>query len=308
MKYQDWLAQWLYYSKPLLKTRSYERYCKYVSGQLAPKLGNYDLDELSTAVLKQFTTELLQDYSFNTAKSVILLMKRSLRNAEELGVVDRQYGDKINLKGKISQKKARKPFSFTLAQQRRLENYVFAQQATKLYGILLLLYTGLRIGELLALKWSDIDFRRNVLTVTKSCHDSYQNGAYVKVIDTPKTDTSEREIPLPKQLIPYLKQLKKQNCSGYVIEGKDGKLVSMRSYEATFGIILQKLDLPHAGPHALRHTFATRALECGMDVKTLSELLGHSDVSVTLRIYFHCLPEHKLAMMNKLGKMLQERA
>ena len=192
---------------------------------------------------------------------------------------------------------------FSLAEQKQIEQAI--RQAIrngkkdKLYGILLCLYSGLRIGELMALQWSDIDFEKGILTVSKSCHD----GKVGLIIDEPKTATSRRMIPLPKQLLPILKVIKKKSASPFVVSS-NGKPVSVRSYQRSFELLLKKLKIPHKGFHSLRHTFATRAIECGMDVKTLSEILGHKNPTVTLNRYAHSLMEHKKEMMNRLGKLL----
>ena len=162
-----------------------------------------------------------------------------------------------------------------------------------------MLFRSLRIGELIALHWSDIDFAKGILTVSKSCHD----GKDGLIIDEPKTTTSRRVIPLPKQLLPILRSVKKKSASPFVVSAS-GKPVSVRSYQRSFELLLKKLKIPHKGFHSLRHTFATRALECGMDVKTLSEILGHKNPTITLNRYAHSLMEHKTDMMNKLGKLL----
>ena len=189
---------------------------------------------------------------------------------------------------------------FTLAEQKQIEQAILNGKKDKLYGIILCLYSGLRIGELIALQWSDIDFTKGILTVSKSCHD----GKAGLIIDEPKTATSRRVIPLPKQLLPILKGIKKKSHSPFVVSA-NGKPVSVRSYQRSFELLLKKLKIPHRGFHSLRHTFATRALECGMDVKTLSEILGHKNPTVTLNRYAHSLMEHKADMMNRLGKLLQ---
>ena len=106
-----------------------------------------------------------------------------------------------------------------------------------------------------------------------------------------------------KQLLPILKGIKKKNDASFVVSAK-GKSVSVRSYQRSFELLLKRLNIPHKGFHSLRHTFATRALECGMDVKTLSEILGHKNPTVTLNRYAHSLMEHKADMMNRLGKLL----
>ena len=188
---------------------------------------------------------------------------------------------------------------FTFAEQKRIEQAILNGKKDKLYGIILCLYSGLRIGELIALQWNDIDFAKGILTVSKSCHDS-KDGL---IIDEPKTATSRRVIPLPRQLLPILKGIKKKSDSPFVVSA-NGKPVPVRSYQRSFELLLKKLKIPHKGFHSLRHTFTTRAIECGMDIKTLSEILGHKNPSVTLNRYAHSLMEHKADMMNKLGKLL----
>ena len=136
-----------------------------------------------------------------------------------------------------------------------------------MFGILLWLYTWLRVGELLALKWEDIDLQKGILTVSKSCHDGKDKcGHYVRVEDTPKTSSSRRVIPLPRQLLLFVKEAKKKSESEYVV-AKGNNPLSVRSYQRSFDLLQKKLKIPHRGFHSLRHTFATRAL--------LSDILGH---------------------------------
>lgn len=174
----------------------------------------------------------------------------------------------------------------------------------KLIGIVICLYTGLRIGELLALQWSDIDLSKGIISVSKSCHFGHnKNGEYKRFIDTPKTNHSARIIPVPKQLLPILKNHKKESNSKYVISDNE-HAVAVRSYQRSFELLQKRLNIPRRGFHALRHTFATRAIECGMDVKSLSEILGHKNPTITLNRYAHSLMEHKAEMMNRIGKLL----
>ena len=119
-------------------------------------------------------------------------------------------------------------------------------------------------------------------------------------ISTPKSESSIRDIPLPKFLIAKLSAIR--NGSGFLIQ-KNGKFVEPNVYSRRYKKILQELDIPYRKFHATRHTFATRALEIGMDIKTLSEILGHSSPTVTLNLYSHSLPEHKKKEMDRLGKL-----
>ena len=192
---------------------------------------------------------------------------------------------------------------FSIQEQKKIEEAALSAKKDKYRGIILCLYTGLRIGELLALTWNDIDFDKNILSVTKTYHDGNENGEHIRIIDTPKTENSMRQIPLSKTLVKILKEIKKKSKCEFVIADGE-KPVFIRSYQRMFELFLKELKLPHKGFHSLRHTFATRALECGMDVKSLSEILGHKNAMITLNRYAHSLWEHKAEMMNKLSKML----
>ena len=305
MKYIDWLNSWLEnYVRPSVKVRTYERYRLIIEQHIKDKIGDMEPDSLSPLVLQRFITELLQNgnrrtgkgLSANSVNAVISVIQSSLKTAHLLGLTKEYTADKLK-RPKLTERPVE---CFTLAEQKRIERAILTGGKDKQYGIVLCLYSGLRIGELMALLWSDIDFAKGILTVSKSCHD----GKDGLVIDEPKTATSRRVIPLPKQLLPLLKSIKKRSASPFVVSA-NGKPVSVRSYQRSFELLLKKLNIPHKGFHSLRHTFATRALECGMDVKTLSEILGHKNPTVTLNRYAHSLMEHKAEMMNRLGKLLQ---
>lgn len=304
IKYIDWLMQWIEnYIRPSVKMRTYERYKLIVEQHIKDKIGDMELNKLSPLVLQSFITGLLQNgnkktgngLSANSVNAVISVIQSSLKTAHMLGLTAEYTADKLK-RPKLTEKPVE---CFTITEQKQIEKAVMNGKKDKLYGILLCLYSGLRIGELIALQWSDIDLTKGILTVSKSCHDS-KDGL---IIDAPKTVSSRRVIPLPKQLLPILKSIKKKSAAPFVVSAK-GRAVSVRSYQRSFELLLKRLKIPHKGFHSLRHTFATRALECGMDVKTLSEILGHKNPTVTLNRYAHSLMEHKADMMNRLGKLL----
>lgn len=302
MQYKQWLNEWLSTTvKPLKKPRTYQRYSEIATRLLIPDLGEYEMELLTSTVLQNFTARITERYAANTVNGIITVLKNSLRRAQTTGLIQRQYSGSIQ----YPKHEERQVECFTLAEQRQIEQFIIGKKKTKLYGILLCLYTGLRIGELLALEWSDIDLANGIITVSKTCHDMWERGTYKKTLGAPKTRSSRRVIPIPKTVVPYLKETKKRSKSIYVISGSGGGEISIRSYQRTFELLLKALKIPHKGFHSLRHTFATRAVECGMDVKTLSEILGHNNPAVTLKRYVHSLMEHKCAMMNKLGRNLQ---
>lgn len=303
MKYKEWLEQWLnYYVRPYAKERTYQKYKSQVDLHIIPKIGEQDMADLPAVGLQEFVVSLSEKgLSANSVNGVITVLKSSLKRAEMLNLVEKQYTACIQ-RPKNREKQVE---CFSKTEQRKIEAYIFEKNKPKLLGIILCLYTGLRIGELMALEWSDVDLQKGMIKISKSCHDAWRNGEYVKVIDSPKTQSSERIIPLPKQLILCLKDWKKQVDGNYVISGERRHGAPVRSYQKTFERVLSRLNIAHKGFHSLRHTFATRALECGMDVKTLSELLGHKNPTVTLKRYAHSMLEHKAEMMNRLGKLLQ---
>ncbi len=309
MKYQEWLAHWLNnYVQPTLKYRTYKRYEEIVNLHLIPNLGRFELNELTPFTLQSFVTKLLSRGNLKTGKglspnsvnAIITLLQNSLKTAYSLDYIDEYSANKIK-RPKISEKKVD---CLSYNEQKKLELYIMSKDKPKYFGIFLCLYTGLRIGELLALEWSDIDFLSGEVRINKSCYEGENSdGVFARITDTPKTQSSIRVIPLPKRLIPLLRETKRKSRSIYVVSNGE-KPISIRSYQRTFVSLQNKLKIPCRGFHSLRHTFATRALECGMDVKTLSEILGHKSPTVTLNRYVHSLMEHKKEMMNRLGKLL----
>lgn len=308
MKYKDWLQDWLdHYIKPTAKARTFERY-RDLTYHFIPIIGEHELNDLSPMILQKAVSDLLtsgnrktgKGLSPNTVNSIISVMQNSLKTAFTVGLTDTYSADKIK-RPKTIEKAVE---CFSLAEQKAIERYVLNAKKAKLIGIVICLYTGLRIGELLALEWEDIDYHHGTMTISKSCHYGHdENGRYLRFIDTPKTNHSSRVIPIPKQLIPILKRYQRSCDSEFVIS-ENGKPVAVRSYQRSFELLQKKLGIHHRGFHALRHTFATRAIECGMDVKTLSEILGHKNPTITLNRYAHSLMEHKTEMMNRIGKLL----
>ena len=309
MNYKDWLANWLdNYVQPSVKQRTYTRYKEIAERHLIPALGELELRDMTPYVLQCYVSALLKNGNLktgeglaaNSVNAIITVVQNALKTAYSLGMIPEYTGDKI----KRPRMQERCVLCFSVQEQKTIERYVLQDKSTRYFGVLLCLYTGLRIGELLALSWPDMNTKKCEIYINKSCHYGITgSGTYGRIIDLPKTPSSVRTIPLPRQLMPLLREVKKKSRSLYIVANGENP-VSIRSYQRSFALLLKKLNIPHRGFHSLRHTFATRALECGMDVKTLSEILGHKNPMVTLNRYAHSLMEHKKEMMNKLGKLL----
>ncbi len=305
MKLSDWLCDWLEnYVKPANKTRTYKRYCEISRLHIAPYIGDLDMDDLTLSVLQRMVATLLksgnlrtkQPLSSNSVNCVISVLQNALRSAHQAGLTQHFIADKIR-RPRTVEKRIQ---CMSLKEQLLIEKFCLFNRKTKFLGFVICLYTGLRVGEILALRWDDVDLKACTLSVNKTCYDTKDGLCLCE----PKTLSSKRTIPFPKQLKSVFKQLQKHCCDCQHVISHNGRPVGVRSYQRSFELILKNLGIPHRGVHSLRHTFATRAIECGMDIKTLSEILGHKNAAITLNRYAHSLMQHKIEMMNRLGRLL----
>lgn len=250
-----------------------------------------------TILLNSGNVKTKMGLSPSTVNSVVSIMKNSLRVANVMNLIPTDYTSKLS-KPKVIEKRVE---CFTFEEQKKIEHYILLSGKIKLYGIVICLYTGLRIGELLALTFDDIDFHRKVINVTKTCHD----GNRCRIIETPKTASSFRVIPMAKPIIELIKTIKKNTNCKYIISDKD-KPILIRSYQRSFELLLKKLRIEHKGFHSLRHTFATRAIECGFDVRSLSEILGHKNIVITITVYNSVNSEYVREATDRLNTRIQE--
>ncbi len=308
MKYEEWLTIWLdNYIKPNAKAKTFENYFNLIRNHITKELGHYGLEDITTIMIQMYITKLLKEGNVKTNKglapstvnTIITIIQLSLKTAASINLIQEYKLEEI----KRPKVQFRELSCFSLEEQRKIETAILKSPKAKMIGIIICLYTGVRIGELLALTWEDIDFHNNLIMIKKTCHYGIDlNGHYTRMINEPKTITSKRMIPFSKHLLPLLKRMKSKQSIYLISDGQNP--ISVRSYQRSFSLLLKKIKIPHKGFHALRHTFATRALECGMDVKTLSEILGHKNASITLNRYVHSLMEHKKQMMEKMTTKL----
>lgn len=189
----------------------------------------------------------------------------------------------------------------TKKDQRILEQYIATHHSLATLGIALAKSTGLRIGELCALQWADIDLNKQILTVRKTMlriQTPEGERKTKRIITDPKSVSSSRCIPIPSCLIPFLQEFSRES-EFYVLSGKK-KPIEPRAMEKRFEVVLGKAGLPKVSFHALRHMFATNCIQLNFDMKTLSELLGHSSVGITMGTYVHSSLEQKAECMNRL--------
>uniref|UniRef100_A0AB33JBZ9 Site-specific integrase n=1 Tax=Prevotella sp. GTC17260 TaxID=3236796 RepID=A0AB33JBZ9_9BACT len=194
----------------------------------------------------------------------------------------------------------------SLTHQRKLMTYLTKQPDARNIGILIALCTGMRIGEICALMWEDVDLLHRMLRVRQTVGRIYNCDlkATERVFSTPKTKHSFREIPISKLLFDALSYIKKQSTSTFVV-GSSIDATDPRTYRDYFARLLKKLQIPPIVFHGLRHTFATRCIESLCDYKTVSSILGHSNVSTTLNLYVHPNIQQKKRCIDKMSKFIE---
>lgn len=309
MKLEDLLNLWLEkYAKLSIKPRSYNKYESFIILHINPILGNIPITKITSNMLQDFILQKLENgnlktnkpLSVNTVFGIVSVLKQAFKLALTLDLIPKDPTVAI----KLPQPQEKEIQALTRDEQKRIEEYCLKQTKNNYIGIIICLYTGIRLGELLALTWDDIDFEKKFLYIKKTAYKIKINGKNQMVIDKPKTKKSNRIIPLPDKLLNLLQLSKNKSNSYYILSTKTNNMVDIRSYQRTFESILNKCGIKHYNFHCLRHTFATRALELGMDIKTLSEILGHTNVAITLNRYAHSLLEYKIQEMNKISSLL----
>ncbi|MFI3228835.1 MAG: site-specific integrase [Bacillota bacterium] len=304
MKLEELLDEWLDSVNGTVKVRTFLQYRHIVKVHIKPYFVDMEVSNITTKDLQKYVIVLGERGNKNTGKALgsgtITLILSVLKMGLNYAVMNKYIGASPLIGVRQKKKAIKKVEAFSKEEQQKIE--MFSDTNRKYFGVMLALYTGVRIGELLALKWEDFDERESIIKVNKTTYMlKKDNGKWEQENDSPKTQSSNREIPIAIKIKKLLHAHKKQSNSDYIIDN-NGKQMQVRHYQYIFESMLKKLNIRHKGFHSLRHTFATRALECGVDIKTLSELLGHSKTSITLDRYVHTSMQQKKKAINRLCK------
>ena len=299
MTVRELVTEWLHVTASRIKESTAANYTMKAEKHLIPAFGEIKCCLLKPKDIYAFIERKLKEgLSVRYLSDIMVLFKSIFRYASH------EYRIRNVLDGIILPKKNKPEIAvMTKEQQLRLEKYMIAHPSFTGIGINISMYMGLRIGEVCALQWKDIDLEKRILNVSKTIQrvQCRMGAKRTKLIITePKSETSKRTIPIPDCLLPVLREYK-ANGDIYVVSGKN-KPVEPRTVQYRFAKMLHNADLPSFHYHSLRHLFATRCVELGFDVKTLSEILGHSSVEVTLNRYIHSDMERKRTCMSLLSK------
>lgn len=290
--------EWLENKNNKIKSSTYIMYKYIIDRYSKTEIGNLSLKELEKYNFESFVSEINKKFAPKTAKDLLTILRSILCYANEM------YSTKIKTKTIVNPKQNKKPLKIlSKDEQKRIEQTCMEINTLKSLGIVICLNTGLRIGEICALKWENIDLDRKEIRVRKTLERLYDSKEKtIIIIDTPKSQNSVRDIPMSRKLYSILSKMKnKYSEEDYFLTGKEDKFIEPGNYRAYFERILKKSKIKHKYKfHILRHTFATNCIGVGMDIKTLSEILGHSNVEITLNKYVHSSYETKKKFLEKL--------
>lgn len=297
--------EWLRVNRNRFKESTYVKYMTILEKHIKPGVGDCFVQELSSIVIEQFTYELLNEKGLSpksvkdiltVLRSVLCYTSRQLPSA--LAGIEIVYPKDVKKEIRILSRE----------EQFRFTQYLFADMDECKLGILLALLTGLRIGELCALKWKDISIKDKILHVSSTMQrlknlDQSQRARTKIVISEPKSLQSERDIPLTDYIVNLCNEWISENSAAYVLTGDESHYMEPRALQYRLKRYVQECGLEDIHFHALRHTFATRCVEVGFEIKSLSEILGHANPKFTLDRYVHSSLELKRENMEKLSQI-----
>ena len=299
--FREVLYLWLENSRMNLKPQTYANYSYMIESHILPIIGStlvskIDAKYINAFLLKKSTNGRLDGkggLSASYIKKISFIVIAALEFAVKENYCEPIKGDIIK---PIKKKKELEVLSIT--EQAQLERFIMADIDDRKLGIMLSLYAGLRIGEVCGLRWCDIDFETQTIHIRHTVErikniDATINESKTKLIlGDAKTLSSNRIVPIPSNLLCLLKEYRKSG-ELFLLKGCSYSYTDPRTYQYSFQNYLTACQIRSINYHALRHTFATRCIESGMDIKSLSEMLGHASVNITLNTYVHSSLEHK---------------
>ena len=308
MTVDAWFEYWIENIKSAsAKKNTISNYQNRYKQSIKPYIGNMLLQDVKPLHCQNILNTMVNDgYKNSTIELVRTAMKIIFEDAVENEIIARNPVKKSVqcTQGEESETKT----AMTVEEQKTFLEY--AKESSYYNQYAFILQTGIRVGELVGLKWSDVDFENKVLKISRTANQI--DGEWV--IGTPKSRSGKREIPLTNDAVCILEEAKcrirpiniiSMQYHDIVFASKTGKPIDNSTYNASLRKICDKAGIPHISMHTLRHTFATRCIEAGMQPKTLQEILGHSKINVTMDVYVHVMEDRKNKEMSNVESALK---
>lgn len=295
--------EWKEGKKKYVKKSTYAAYQLLIQNHIKPYFG--DLYEVNEEKVQQFVFDKLDaGLSEKTIRDIIIVLKMILKFGIKNG-----YLEYVQIDVKFPSKQDKKNLDvLSKADQKKFMEHLRNNFTFKNLGIFICLSTGMRIGEICGLRWCDVDTAEGVIKVRHTLQRIYIIEGETRhtelLLDTPKTANSVRDIPMSSELLKMLKSLNKVVNENYYVISNDIKPIEPRTYRNYYKKLCKQLDIPELKFHGLRHSFATRCIESKADYKTVSVLLGHSNISTTLNLYVHPNKEQKKKTIDKMLRSL----
>lgn len=308
MSFKHVISEFLNEHQFAVKDSTYVRYVEIADCHLYPDLGEKSISAFSQEDANQYIIYLLTSGKCDgtglapkSVKCIISVLKLVFKFA-----IKKEYIPNNVISFTVPKQPKNEIQVLSPSQREKLESFVTATNDTYMFGVYLCLYTGLRLGELCALQWKDVDFTNSSISINKTVLrvKNVLPNATTKtrlIISSPKTSSSKRKIPIPMILTMMLVKIRAEGVSDndYVLTGQS-KFIEPRNYYERYQRYLNKCEIAGFDFHVLRHTFATRCIESGVDAKVLSEILGHSSVRITLDLYVHPSDDTKRNSLERL--------
>ncbi len=290
MKMKEVAVEWLESKKPYIKESTYAYYSLMINKYIVKYWGEEQIEDLSNEKIQETILALQsgtiqETLRVSTLQNIVSILKQCIRHAASMGYAkDMNICIHYGVENTLPKKKV-----FENDEQLLIVKNAVKHITPKNLGILISVECGLRIGEICALQWQDIDLDRNIIYVHKTLQRVYYHDETPRsrvIVTTPKTKTSIRIIPIPTQIIPYIKKCKNNEGHNYILTNSD-KFIEPRTFRKYFKKFLEDIKIENLNFHCLRHSFATRCIARGADVKSVSDILGHATVNTTLNMYVH---------------------
>lgn len=305
MNFKDISTLWKEEKRKFVKLSTISSYAVILENHLLPTFGNKVIVITEQEVQQFVLLKLDAGLSQKTVKDFLIVLKMIYRYGVKIN--EFQHCDWDIKYPNVQENKALEVLNIT--NHKKLMAFVSDNFTFRNLGILMCLQTGMRIGEVCALQWGDIDLQKGVVSISKTIERIYIIDSEVKhtelIISSPKTQNSHRDIPLSKTLLQMLRPLKRIVNDKFFIITNEEKPTEPRTFRNYYKTVLRTLNIPPLKFHGLRHSFATRCIESNCDYKTVSVILGHSDISTTLNLYVHPNDEQKKKCIDKMLRFIK---
>lgn len=291
-QFQEIIRLWREDKKQYVKTSTISAYTLLIENHILPAFGK--ADRINEADVQEFVFEKLNSgLSQKSIKDILIVLKMILKFGVKNG-----YFEYTQIDIKFPTQRERQEIEvLSRSNHRKVISHIQENFTFRNLGIYICLCAGMRIGEICALKWEDIDTENGIISVKKTIQRVYMiegEERYTELIlDSPKTKNSIRDIPMTRDLLKLLKPLKRIVNNNYFVLTNEAKPTEPRTYRNYYKQFMQEIGVPILKFHGLRHSFATRCIESKCDYKTVSVILGHSNISTTLNLYVHPNMEQK---------------